>query len=326
MNRLSMNTVMRALSMLAAVTAMGTARAQIVSVGSYTPIFQGVSEATATIQGSAGTSQAYVVQINLDAPGISFTSSGLAPGGSPGGSVQTTSQTTTQFLQTTGTQVAINTVPFNTCCSTTTAQPETLDGLAVSNGTLVAPDQAGTADLLLTANNQASMVAGGSANLNGVYNAAGGFAFVLQNGTNVVNSGTATASTTPDPRTAVGLSQNDQFMYLVAVDGRQPGYSQGVTLAELGNLMKDLGSYDAIEMDGGGSTAVAIEGANGAPDLLNVPSGGGERYDGDNLGIYAQALAPVPLPPSVALFGSALLGLSTLGRRRSTDRGASTIQ
>jgi hypothetical protein len=316
MNRIMSRDVLSALSMLVALAAFTPANAQIVSVSSYTPIYQGVSEATATIQGSAGTSQAYVVQVNLDAPGISFTSTGLAPGGSPAGTVETTSQTTSQFLQATATQVAINTVPFNTCCSTTTAQPETLDGLAVSNGTLVAPDQLGTADLLLTANNQASMVAGGSANLNGVYNAAGGFAFVLQNGTNVVNASTATASTTPDPRTAVGLSQNDQYMYLVAVDGRQTGYSEGVTLSELSNLMHDIGSYNAIEMDGGGSTAVAIEGANGSADVLNSPSGGAERYDGDNLGIYAESLTPVPVPPSVALFGSALLGMTALRRRR----------
>jgi hypothetical protein len=316
MNQLNSSKILAALSALMALSAMTPAQAQIVSVSSYTPIYQGVSEATATIQGSAGTSQAYVMQINLDAPGISFTSTGLASGGSPGGSVETTSQTTSQFLQATGTDVAINTVPFNTCCSTTTAQPETLDGLAVSNGTLVAPDQSGTADLLLTANNQASMVSGGGAKLNGIYNAAGGFAFVLQNGANVVTSSTPTASTTPDPRTAVGLSQNDQFMYLVAVDGRQSGYSQGVTLTELGNLMHDLGSYDAIEMDGGGSTAMVIQGANGSPDLLNSPSGGAQRYDGDNLGIYAASLTPVPVPPSLALFGSGLLGLMALRRRQ----------
>jgi len=317
MNKLFSTKFLAPLSLLMVLSTVTPAGAQIVSVSPYTPIYQGVSEATATIQGSAGTSEAYVLQINLDAQGISFTSTGLTAGGSPGGSVQTTSQTTSQFLQATGTQVAINTVPFNTCCSTTTAQSETLDGLAISNGTLVSPDQSGTADLLLTAGNQASMVAGGSADLQGVANAAGGFAFVLQNGANVVNASTATASTTPDPRTAVGLSKNDQTLYLVAVDGRQAGYSEGVTLSELGNLMKDIGSYDAIEMDGGGSTAMVIAGANGSADLLNSPSGGAERYDGDNLGIYAQSLTPVPVPPSLVLFGSALLGLATLGRRQS---------
>jgi hypothetical protein len=75
-------------------------------------------------------------------------------------------------------------------------------------------------------------------------------------------------------------------------------------------------SWNAINFDGGGSTALVVQGTDGNPDLLNRPSGGAERYDGANLGIYAAPLQPVPLPPAIALFGSGLLGLLGFSRRK----------
>ena len=314
MNRLISTRVLTAALALVGASALMDAQAQIVSVTPYTPIYQGISEATATIQASAGTAYAYVMQINLDAPGISFTTTPLTAGGSPGGSVETKSQTTAQFLQSTGTQVAINANTFNTCCSTPAPANETLNGLAISNGQLVSPDAAGTADLLLSATNQASMAAGGTANLTGISNAIAGFGYVVQNGKNVA-SGASGANTASDPRMLVGLSQNDQYLYLVAIDsGSSDG--NGVTGSEEANVMLDLGVYNAINMDGGGSTSMVVQGANGKPDVLESPFTGAERYDGNNLGVYAQPLAPVPLPPSLVLFGSALLGLLVVSRRQ----------
>jgi hypothetical protein len=314
MNPLTSVRVLATALTIVGVFALTDAQAQIVSATPYTPLYQGISEATATIQGSAGTAYAYVMQINLDAPGIRFTTTPLSAGGSAGGSVETTSQTTAQFLQSTGTQVAINANTFNNCCSTTAPANETLNGLAISNGQLVSPDVAGTADLLLGANNQASMVAGGTANLTGISNAIAGFGYVVQNGKNVASSASG-ANTASDPRMLVGLSQNDMYLYLVAIDsGSSDG--NGVTGSEEANVMLDLGVYNAINLDGGGSTSMVVQGANGKPDILENPFTGAERYDGNNLGVYALPLAPVPLPPSLVLFGSALLGLAAVGRRQ----------
>ncbi len=314
MNQLTSIRVLTAALAIFGAAALTDAQAQIVSVTPYTPVYQGISEATATIQASAGTAYSYVMQINLDAPGIGFTTTPLTAGGSAGGSVETTSQTTAQFLQATGTQVAINANTFNTCCSTTAPASETLNGLAISNGQLVSPDSAGTADLLLSATNQASMVAGGTANLSGITNAIAGFGYVVQNGKNVASAASG-ANTASDPRMLVGLSENDQYLYLVAVDsGSSDG--NGLTGSEEANLMLDLGVYNAINLDGGGSTSMVVQGANGKPDVLENPFTGAERYDGNNLGVYAEPLAPVPLPPSVVLLGSALLGLLAVGRRR----------
>jgi hypothetical protein len=92
------------------------------------------------------------------------------------------------------------------------------------------------------------------------------------------------------PRTAVGYSRNGKFLYIVVVDGRQPFYSQGITLAELANLMLDLGARDAVNLDGGGSSTLVIRDSNGNPRILNSPIDqyipGRERPVANHLGIY----------------------------------------
>ena len=75
-------------------------------------------------------------------------------------------------------------------------------------------------------------------------------------------------STIPDihPRTAAGYRNSGELVLLV-VDGRQVD-SRGVDLQELAILMRDLGCVEAINLDGGGSSAMVLDGK-----LLNRPSG-----------------------------------------------------
>ena len=61
-----------------------------------------------------------------------------------------------------------------------------------------------------------------------------------------------------NPRTAIGYTK-DNVMIMVTVDGRKEG-SSGVTLKELANIMKDLGCYEAINLDGGSSTVMYVNG------------------------------------------------------------------
>jgi hypothetical protein len=309
-----------AVTALLAVSAFNTAQATTFSIGNYTGLFQGIDETTATIQGGSGTSQAYIVRVDLSAPGVSFTTTPGAPGTTPnaGTANEVVTQTTSQFLKSSGAQVAINSNFFSCPCVTNASNSEYLLGLEISNGKLVSSGQASYASLLLTQNNQASLVAGsGSVNTNGIYNAVSGGGFVLQNGVDVVNASIPGDPLNPNPRSVVGLSQSGEYMYLVAIDGRQAGYSAGVSQAEESDLMAALGAWNAINFDGGGSTALAVEGKDGNADVLNRPSGGGERYDGANLGIYAEPLRPVPLPPALALFGSGLLSLFGFSRRKA---------
>lgn len=68
------------------------------------------------------------------------------------------------------------------------------------------------------------------------------------------------------PRTAAGITR-DGVLLLLVVDGRQME-SSGVDLEDLASILLDLGAYEAMNLDGGGSSTIAVNGV-----LLNVPAG-----------------------------------------------------
>jgi hypothetical protein len=72
--------------------------------------------------------------------------------------------------------------------------------------------------------------------------------------------------TTRHPRTLVGADA-DGDVWLVAVDGRQPDLSLGMTFAELQSLARRIGLRSALNLDGGGSTTMVVRGA-----VVNHPS------------------------------------------------------
>lgn len=69
------------------------------------------------------------------------------------------------------------------------------------------------------------------------------------------------------PRTAIGVDRKKNILFLVVVDGRQNGYSIGMTLSELAKYMKSLGCQDALNLDGGGSSTMIIN-----HKIVNSPS------------------------------------------------------
>lgn len=73
------------------------------------------------------------------------------------------------------------------------------------------------------------------------------------------------------PRTALGLSRDRRTAWIVVVDGRQPGYSLGVGLAELADLFFALGAVDALNLDGGGSSTLVRQGEDGRPEIVGRP-------------------------------------------------------
>lgn len=77
------------------------------------------------------------------------------------------------------------------------------------------------------------------------------------------------------PRTAIGVISARHFVVVVA-DGRQPGYSLGITLTGLANIFRDLGCASAYNLDGGGSAEMWFNGA-----VVNRPSTGAERGTSD---------------------------------------------
>ena len=62
-----------------------------------------------------------------------------------------------------------------------------------------------------------------------------------------------------NPRTAIGYTKDNHLIMLTA-DGRE-GSSIGLTLMELANLMKEFGCVNAMNLDGGGSTVMYVNGS-----------------------------------------------------------------
>ena len=115
------------------------------------------------------------------------------------------------------------------------------------------------------------------------------------------------------PRTAVGTSKDGRHLVIVTVDGRQ-AISKGVTLADLTIILKRYGAWDAINLDGGGSTAMSVAGM-----VVNSPSGAGtERRVAETLLVYSDrvAAAGVPRRPGCAWRSRGRPGAGRGARRR----------
>lgn len=93
----------------------------------------------------------------------------------------------------------------------------------------------------------------------------------------------ATDSENRAPRTAVGF--NATHLFMVVVDGRQPKVSIGMSHHELAELMARVGCTDAINLDGGGSSTLWLDGS-----VINSPSdAAGERAVGNALVVVKRA-------------------------------------
>jgi exopolysaccharide biosynthesis protein len=114
------------------------------------------------------------------------------------------------------------------------------------------------------------------------HEAVGGFPALLVGGRDVLGLQTVRRAfgDARHPRTAVGWNADASRLMFVVVDGRQQ-HSDGMSLSELVTLFRRLGATEAINLDGGGSTALVIRG-----QLVNRPSdAAGERAVGNALAI-----------------------------------------
>jgi hypothetical protein len=113
--------------------------------------------------------------------------------------------------------------------------------------------------------------------------AVGGFPVLVENG-----AALSTFSPAPDhcpnrhPRTAVGFSRDRRTLWMVVVDGRST-LSAGMTCRELALLMEELGCWEALNLDGGGSSALVVAGRG----AVNRPSDGSERVVANHLAVLA---------------------------------------
>ncbi|KAF0095669.1 MAG: hypothetical protein E1N59_445 [Puniceicoccaceae bacterium 5H] len=118
-----------------------------------------------------------------------------------------------------------------------------------------------------------------------------GYPWLVHNGNVLSDSQAPSYWKNREPRTAVGLSQDRRYLYLVVCDGSQPQYAEGLTLPELAAFLHQIGAYQGFNLDGGGSSAMVVDGwfgahAVNAPIHSYVP--GWQRPVGNHLGIFAQ--------------------------------------
>jgi exopolysaccharide biosynthesis protein len=222
------------------------------------------------------------VRIDLKEPGIRFL---VTP---PNGSepLETNGRKTASFLTAYGCQVAINASPFKPIVSSE-GKPQDVLGLSISQGDRYSEAAAGYGALLISKSNEARIAVPPFA-AKTAYNAVGGFRVILKDGENVGREGLV------HPRSAAGIAEDGRYLYLVAIDGRQPGYSEGTTTAETAEWMRRFGCHQAVNLDGGGSTTLVVSNGRGGARLLNRPIHlgipGVQRVTANHLGVFAEPL------------------------------------
>jgi len=75
------------------------------------------------------------------------------------------------------------------------------------------------------------------------------------------------------PRTALGFDDSGTWLLLVVADGRQPRFSEGVTLYELAGILLAKGCTRSVNLDGGGSSILLVREPGGGIRTWNSPSG-----------------------------------------------------
>ena len=216
------------------------------------------------------------LRIDLAAPGLQVV---VTPSsGRPG---LTTGCRVSDFASAFGCVAAVNGGPFSYSSSAGLFAPR---GLSVSEGRLVSPPDPRYAALVFPASGGARVVRqSGLPGLGTLREAVGGFFIVLESG-ELVGRDSRRA-----PRTAAGVSPDGRTLYLLVADGRQR-LSVGLTERETGAWLAWLGASEGLELDGGGSSAMALR-SGGRIKLANVPINcgvpGWERVVGNCLGFRA---------------------------------------
>jgi hypothetical protein len=124
------------------------------------------------------------------------------------------------------------------------------------------------------------------------------------------------------PRTAIGRTASGD-LWLVTVDGRQ-SMSAGATLSEMADVMIRLGCDEAINLDGGGSTALNI-----ASLTVNRPSEGVERPVANALLVFSSFIQSVALPvgdPGIVIAGPASLRLGETAQFRVVNGSGADVE
>jgi exopolysaccharide biosynthesis protein len=198
------------------------------------------------------------------------------------------------FVRRRGLVAGINASPFDPVTGKE-GEPQVIVGVLIREGVLISPPVPRYEALVFyTYGGAAILNQGDLGDLSTIQNAVGGFHRILEE--NRLSERVLSAAEKPfaprHPRSAAGLSAEGRYLYLLVIDGRRPG-SIGATEAETAVLLRQLGAAGGINLDGGGSSSLALRFPDGRVRPVNIPIHGGipgrERGVASCLGI---GLAP----------------------------------
>ena len=240
----------------------------------------------------------HILRIHLQTPGIQPL---VTPGNPTPDLRETHARTTSEFLQEFQLQVAVNANFFYPFREDTPWDfyPHSGDrvnavGLAISNHNTYSPTQANWVVLCFLPNQTAQILAQTTCP-SGTTQAVAGSALVVSAGRKVTVPSWLADADGIYSRTGVAIDASGRTLWLIAVDDKQPLYSEGVSLEELADIILELGATAALNLDGGGSTTMVTATDHG-PVLLNAPIHTKipmrERPVANHLGFYANPLIP----------------------------------
>jgi hypothetical protein len=165
----------------------------------------------------------------------------------------------------------INAVPFEPS-SAREGEDRLVVGLGISRGRLIAPPVPRFDALVFYRDRRAAIVGQGEldAGDSEILHAVGGFHRILKNG-ELTERGRRKSPRYA--RSAAGLSAEGDTLYLVAINGERL-LNRGATEGETALILRQLGAADALNLDGGGSSAMVLRFPAGI-SVLNTPAHGG---------------------------------------------------
>jgi hypothetical protein len=194
----------------------------------------------------------------------------VRPGAAGSGIVPSTY--VTSFVKNNKLIVGINATPFDPS-SAREGEERFVVGIGIANGRPIAPPVSRFDALVFYADGSAAIVNQGALPGQEILHAAGGFHCILRDG-ELTERAIQKRDTPRYARSAVGLSADGRVLYLIAIDGGQLG-KPGATEAETALILKHLGAQDALNLDGGGSSALALRLPDNTVRTLNTPAHGG---------------------------------------------------
>lgn len=244
--------------------------------------------------------RADILRVDLKTPGLRFTGSHRAEGwGEPmpdytNGIIRTERKFTRDFMLDERARGRDVVVAFNSSPWTPWVRPHNHrygdpERLVVTEGVVVTDHHEVSNHLFVAWNDGACTITENipAERFQEVQIAHAGYDIIMREGRMLDKINPAAGGT--NPRMAVGLSEDRRYLFILTVDGRQPGWSQGAEMKDLCDIFRAAGAADALNMDGGGSTTLVYWDGE-RPVMVNRhdPKRQKLRTNGTNIGIYVR--------------------------------------